>query len=176
MLIGELTDSQPLTTDVKFRILGRSLSLQAKAQDSGLRPNLFVANYALMYYFLRFFKRKTRHHFIGSMNAYAYMNDDSTRAFINLGMNVTGVRPYPSVDEDNNLIPSDAIKMVADHYDNKYTTKLNYMLYKFVWQNIDNEEVVRQEKLTKESFAQYFSDMHDNLCKVKMSSSLTIIY
>ncbi|KAI8635881.1 hypothetical protein BD408DRAFT_438452 [Parasitella parasitica] len=103
---------------------------------------------------------------LGSMNAYAYMNDDSTRAFINLRMNVTGVRPYPSVGKDNNLIPSDALKMVADHYDNKYTTKLKYMLYKFVWQNIDNDEVVRQEKLTKESFAQYFSDMHDDLCEM----------
>ncbi|CEP08535.1 hypothetical protein [Parasitella parasitica] len=99
------------------------------------------------------------------MNAYAYMNDDSTRAFINLRMNVVGVRPYPNVDDDNNLIPSTARRMHADSYDNKKLLKLKYMIYKYVWQNIDNEDVVIQDKLVKESFAHYFSDLHDELCE-----------
>lgn len=99
------------------------------------------------------------------MNVYGYMNDDHTRAFVNLRMNVVGVRPYPNVDDDNNLIPSDAKRMHADEYDNRANLKLKYMIYKYVWQNIDNEEIVEQEKLVKESFARYFSDLHDDLCK-----------
>ncbi|CEP16784.1 hypothetical protein [Parasitella parasitica] len=39
------------------------------------------------------------------------------------------------------------------------------MIYKYVWQNIDNEDVVIQDKLVKESFAHYFSDLHDELCE-----------
>lgn len=99
------------------------------------------------------------------MNAYAYMNDDSTRAFINLRMNVIGVRPYPDVDDDNNLIYTDAIRMVADHYDNKAAVKIRYMLYKYVWEQIDNEDVVLQKDLVKESFALHLSDLHDDLCE-----------
>lgn len=183
MFLGELTDCQPLHEDLQFRIIGKSLSLQAKGLDSGLRPNLFVANYALMYYFIRFFKKKSRHHFVGktamvssysfllikllpgSLNVYAYMNDDNTRAFINLRMNVAGVRPYPNVDDNNNLIPSEAVRMTADKYDNKKLHKLKYMLYRYVWENIENEDMVEQEKLVKDSFAIYLSDLHDDLCK-----------
>jgi hypothetical protein len=65
MLLGELTDAQPITDRIMFRIIGRSVSLQTKCTDSGLRPNLYVQNYALIYYFINFFKRKTRHHFFG---------------------------------------------------------------------------------------------------------------
>ncbi|GAN02570.1 hypothetical protein MAM1_0024d02014 [Mucor ambiguus] len=141
MLTGELTNSQPLTEDLEFRIIGKSLSLQAKAMDSGLRPNLFVANYALMYYFIRFFKKK----------------DEASLRW-----------PFPNVDEDNNLIPSEAIRMVADNYDNKEAPKLKYMIYRYVWENLDNEEMVDPEKVVKESFARYLSDMHDDLCDANL--------
>ncbi|KAL9536569.1 hypothetical protein MBANPS3_012555 [Mucor bainieri] len=92
MLFGELTNAQPLTDRIMFRITGKTVSLQCKCTDSGLRPNLFVQNYGLMFYFINFFKRRTRHHSFGSLSAYAYTNEDDTRAFINLRMNVTGVR------------------------------------------------------------------------------------
>ncbi|KAI8639033.1 hypothetical protein BD408DRAFT_350734 [Parasitella parasitica] len=164
MLLGELTDSQPLNDRILFRVIGRSLSLQAKCMDSGLRPNLFIQNYALMYYFIRFFKKKTRHHFIGALNAYAYTNEDDTRAFINLRLNVFGVRPYANVDDNNEIIPSEAIRMLADNYDNDSMLKLRYMMYKFVWQNVDDEHHVRQDKLNKEPLAHYLSDLHEDLC------------
>jgi hypothetical protein len=80
-------------------------------------------------------------------------------------MNVTGVRPYANIDEDNNIIPSKAIRMTAEDYDNDRLVKLRYIIYKYVWQNIDNENIVRQEKLNKEPFAHYLSDLHDDLCK-----------
>ncbi|KAG1114520.1 hypothetical protein G6F42_014163 [Rhizopus arrhizus] len=104
----------------------------------------------------------------GSLNVYAYMNDDNTRAFINLRMNVAGVRPYPNVDDNNNLIPSEAVRMTADKYDNKKLHKLKYMLYRYVWENIENEDMVEQEKLVKDSFAIYLSDLHDDLCDMNL--------
>lgn len=55
------------------------------------------------------------------MNVYGYMNKDHTRAFVNLKMNVVGVRTYPNVHDENDLFPSDAKRMHADEYDNTTT-------------------------------------------------------
>ncbi|CAO0802404.1 unnamed protein product [Mucor circinelloides] len=117
-----------------------------------------------MYYFINFFKRKTRHHFFGALNAYAYTNEDDTRAFINLRMNVTGVCPYANLTENNEIIPSRARRMQADRFDNETNLKLKYMIYKYVWQNIDDENVVQQQRLNKEVFAHHLSDLHEDLC------------
>ncbi|KAI8635759.1 hypothetical protein BD408DRAFT_438643 [Parasitella parasitica] len=39
------------------------------------------------------------------------------------------------------------------------------MMYKFVWQNVDDEHHVRQDKLNKEPLAHYLSDLHEDLCE-----------
>ncbi|KAL9557314.1 hypothetical protein MBANPS3_001468 [Mucor bainieri] len=116
-----------------------------------------------MFYFLNYFTRRTRHHFVGPLNAYAYTNEDDTRAFINLRMNVLKVRPYASVDDHNRIIPSNAIRMNSDDYENDTVFKLKYFIYLFVWQNIDDENWVRQERLNKEPFAHYLSDLFEDL-------------
>jgi hypothetical protein len=58
------------------------------------------------------------------------------------------------------LIPPLAIKMKGEDYDNDRVIKLRYILYKYVWQNIDNGSVVRQEKLIiNVLIAHYLSDL-----------------
>ncbi|KAG1089693.1 hypothetical protein G6F42_019910 [Rhizopus arrhizus] len=128
MLLGELTDAQPLTDKIMFRIIERTVSLQ------------------------------------WSLNAYAYTNEDDTRAFINFRMNVTGVRPYANLTENNEILPSRAIRTSADRFDNELNLKLKYMIYKYVWQNIDDENVVQQQRLNKELFAHHLSNLHEDLC------------
>lgn len=93
------------------------------------------------------------------------MNTDRTRAFLNLRMNVVGVRPYPNMDDEDNLIQSEAIRMHADRYDNKKAPKLRYMLYRYVWEHIDDEVMIDQEQVRKESFTEYLSGLHEDLCK-----------
>ncbi|KAF1807245.1 hypothetical protein FB192DRAFT_1273576 [Mucor lusitanicus] len=178
MLIGELTYAQPITDRIMLRIVGRTVSLQCKCTDSGLRPNLFVQNFALMFYFIKFLRRNTRDHFYGPLNAYVYTNEDDTRAFINLRMNVTGVRPYAALTtDDNEIIPSRATRMSADRFDNELNVKLKYMIFKYVWQNIDDENVVQQQRLNKELFAHHLSDMHEDFCKfIQYTCSLCFVF
>lgn len=50
--------------------------------------------------------------------------------------------------------------------DNELNLKLKYyMIYKYVWQNTDDENVVQQQRLNKELFAHHLSDLHKDLCK-----------
>jgi len=80
-------------------------------------------------------------------------------------MNVTGVRPYANLTENNEILPSRAIRTSADRFDNELNLKLKYMIYKYVWQNIDDENVVQQQRLNKELFDYHLSDFHEDLCK-----------
>ena len=80
-------------------------------------------------------------------------------------MNVPGVRPYANLTENNEIIPSRAIKMSADRFDKELDLKFKYMIYKYVWQNIDDVNVVQQQRLNKELFDYHLSDFHEDLCK-----------
>lgn len=64
MLLGELTDCT-ITAAPTFRITSKSVMLESKAIDSGMRVRLYVSNPALMYYFIRYCDIGSRHHFTG---------------------------------------------------------------------------------------------------------------
>lgn len=87
-------------------------------------------------------------------------------------MNVTVVHPYANVNDDNEIIPSRTQRMIADRYHNEGYEKVRYIIHKYVWQNIDNENVVKQERLNKEVFAHYLDDLHGDLCKYEYSVAL----
>lgn len=48
---------------------GQTITLEAKGTDTSRRINFLVSNnnYALMYYFLRFFKMRTAHRVVGKI-------------------------------------------------------------------------------------------------------------
>lgn len=87
-------------------------------------------------------------------------------------INVIAVRPYVNVGDDDVIIPSEAIRMHADNYDNDKMVKLKYLLFKYVWQNIRDERFVKQEKLVTEPLAHLLSDLHDELCKLMLHTLL----
>ncbi|KAL9536549.1 hypothetical protein MBANPS3_012570 [Mucor bainieri] len=138
--VGNLTDAEPLND----RIIGQSISLQTKCTYSGLRPNLFVSNYALMFYYLEYFSRKTRHNFARPLNACVYTNEDDAFAFVNMSINFMKVRPYAIVHDNNNVISSAAIRInVEDEdYENDSTLKLKQIIPLYIWQNIADENMM----------------------------------
>ncbi|EPB89589.1 hypothetical protein HMPREF1544_03521, partial [Mucor circinelloides 1006PhL] len=54
--------------------------------------------------------------------------------------------------------------MSADRFDKELDLKFKYMIYKYVWQNIDDVNVVQQQRLNKELFDYHLSDFHEDLC------------
>ncbi|KAG1017034.1 hypothetical protein G6F43_014442 [Rhizopus delemar] len=69
MLLGETTDAI-ITAAPIFRINARSVVLESKCLDSGVRVKLYTSHPALMYYFIRFADIGTRHSFAGNSNTY----------------------------------------------------------------------------------------------------------
>ncbi|KAG1459166.1 hypothetical protein G6F46_013083 [Rhizopus delemar] len=107
MIIGEVTDAV-ITASPLFRINARSVTLESKCIDSGSRLKLYTSHPALMYYFIRFTDNGTRHSFAGrSLNVSAYTFDDSTKAFANIRLSVTDIRPILQVDDDGLVITTE---------------------------------------------------------------------
>lgn len=100
------------------------------------------------------------------MSVSAYSFDDSTKAFTNVRMNINEVRPLINIDDEGEVIPSNAVRMKEKDYseiDNQFL-KLNYSIYKWVFENIDNPKIVSNAKdLNIESFALQLHDMHEDL-------------
>lgn len=66
MFLGELTDALVVPDTVIFRVIGKTISMEAKCLDSGTRFKLFTSNFALMYYMTDYFREDTRHKITGN--------------------------------------------------------------------------------------------------------------
>ncbi|KAG1037782.1 hypothetical protein G6F43_012787 [Rhizopus delemar] len=149
MIIGEVTDAV-ITASPLFRINARSVTLESKCIDSGSRVKLYTSHPALMYYFIRFTDNGTRHSFAGrSLNVSAYTFDDSTKAFANIRLSVTDVRPILQVDDDGLVITTEARRIrTRDFSRNMNFLKMKFIVYK---------------GLNVEAFALQLSDMYEDL-------------
>ncbi|KAG0744629.1 hypothetical protein G6F37_013227 [Rhizopus arrhizus] len=148
MILGEVTDAI-ITSSPLFRINSRSVSLESKCIDSGSRVKLYTSHPALMYYFIRFADTGTRHSFAGSLNVSAYTFDDSTKAFANIRLSVTDVRPILQVDDDGLVITTQAKKIRS----RDFPKTLNFLKMKFIV----------YKGLNVEAFALHLSDMYEDL-------------
>jgi len=182
MILGEVTDAI-ITSSPLFRINSRSVSLESKCIDSGSRVKLYTSHPALMYYFIRFADTGTRHSFagkkplsytsscmanqfsiVGSLNVSAYTFDDSTKAFANIRLSVTDVRPILQVDDDGLVITTQAKKIRSRDFPKTLNfLKMKFIVYKYVWENIHDSDIVFNRGLNVEAFALHLSDMYEDL-------------
>ncbi|KAI9364547.1 hypothetical protein BD770DRAFT_313774 [Pilaira anomala] len=163
MLLGELTDCI-ITAAPVFRVTARNVMLESKAIDSGMRVKLYVSNPVLMYYFIRYCDIGTRHHFTGPLNVSAYTFDDSTRAFTSVRLSVDAVRPLANLDEEGHVIGTTARRIRAREFDRTHRfLKMKFIVYKYVFEHINDEETVMNRGLNVETFALQLSDMYENL-------------
>ncbi|KAI7895427.1 uncharacterized protein EV154DRAFT_495917 [Mucor mucedo] len=163
MLLGELTDCT-ITSAPTFRVTARNVMLEAKAIDSGMRVKLYVSNPAMIYYFIRYCDVGSRHHLTGPLNVTAYTFDHSTRAFSSIRLSVDSARPLPTLDDDGNIIGTTATKIrVRDLEKNHKFPKLKYILYKYVFENIYNEDMVMGKGLNVEAFATQLNTSYEKL-------------
>lgn len=181
MLLGELTDCT-ITSAPTFRVTARNVMLEAKAIDSGMRVKLYVSNPVMIYYFIRYCDVGSRHHltgkyskccyypnksntfYIGPLNVTAYTFDDSTRAFSSIRLSVDSARPLPNLDDDGKIIGTTATKIrVRDLEKNHKFLKLKYILYKYVFENIYNEDMVMGKGLNVEAFATQLNTSYEKL-------------
>ncbi|KAG1050280.1 hypothetical protein G6F43_007439 [Rhizopus delemar] len=143
MLLGETTDAI-ITAAPIFRVNSRSVILKSKCLDSGVRVKLHTSHPALMYYFIRFTDIGTRHSFAGSLNVSAYTFDDSTKAFANIRLSLTAVRPVFQVDDDGMVISTFARRIKVKGFPR-------------------TSQFLKMKCLNVEAFALQLSDMYEDL-------------
>lgn len=81
-------------------------------------------------------------------------------------MTVDEVRPLPQINEEGEIIPTTARAMKISQVDpnlNKPFKKLKYVLMKYVFENINNEDMVPPRFLNVEPFALALFDLHEEL-------------
>ena len=185
MFIGELSDAM-VTDHPTFRINARNVIAEVKAVDSGVRAKLYFSHPALMYYCIRFCEIESRHHFIGmylwptcffkkkepmlirwfidNLNVTAYTFDHTSRAFASIRMSVDGVRPILQVSDDGHVIPTQAQRIRVRDFDRRQRFyKLKFMVYKYVWENIDEDFVTLSDGSSIDTFATEVSRMYTDL-------------
>lgn len=102
------------------------------------------------------------------MNVSAYTFDDSTKAFANIRLSVTDAKPILQVDEDGMVIPTQARRIkIRDFAKTHQFLKIKFVVYKHVWENIGDTNMVINRGLNVEAFALQLSDMYEDLGKYK---------
>jgi hypothetical protein len=85
-------------------------------------------------------------------------------------MTVDEVRPLSLLSEEGYIIPMTAralrIRQIDPNMDKPFK-KLKYIIMKYVFENITNEEMVPSKFLNVEVFALALFDLHDELSKLK---------
>lgn len=97
------------------------------------------------------------------MNVSAYTFDDSTKAFTSIRLSVDSARPLPNIDDDGNVIATTATRIRTKDYKNMRLLKMKFIIYKYVWERITNDEIVISRGLNIETFALQLIDMYDDL-------------
>ncbi|KAI8354637.1 hypothetical protein BD560DRAFT_319194, partial [Blakeslea trispora] len=161
---------------------GQTITLEAKGTDTSIRINFLVSNnnYAMMYYFLRFFKMRTAHRVLiliitnvfdlqkGSLNVSAYTFDFATRAFAFVRVGVQSIAPFREVGFQGNI--SDfgqehgcfPVNEENAPPNSKYS-KLKFILFRYVWENWSNETLIKRRETLREPFTDYLDGLYDDL-------------
>ncbi|KAG1302383.1 hypothetical protein G6F60_008125 [Rhizopus arrhizus] len=97
---------------------------------------------------------------IGSLNVSVYIFDDITKAFANIRLSLAIVRPVFQVDDDGMVISTLAriIKM-KDFPRMSQFFKMKFIVFKHVWEHINENEVVISRYLNVEALALQLSDI-----------------
>lgn len=156
--------------------------LESKCLNSGVRAKLYTSHPALMYHFIRFadigfvgnLNTYTHQDFwlrsiviIGSLNVSVYIFDDITKAFANIRLSLAIVRPVFQVDDDGMVISTLArIIKVKDFPRMSQFFKMKFIVFKHVWEHINENEVVISRYLNVEALALQLSDMYEGLGNV----------
>lgn len=92
------------------------------------------------------------------------MLDDASKAFVSMRMIVDAARLLPNVDNDGNVIRTLATRVrVKDFPCYQLFKKMKYIIYKYVWENVSNEQMVIGCGLNVETLALEVNDMYENL-------------
>jgi hypothetical protein len=82
-------------------------------------------------------------------------------------MTIDDIRPLPQITDDGEVIPTVARRLALrdNGFMDKPYKKLKYILMKYVFENINNEEMVPSRYLNVEVFAMALYDLHEELGK-----------
>ena len=81
-------------------------------------------------------------------------------------MSVDGVRPILQVSEDGQVIPTQAQRIRTRKFPRTQRFyKLKFMVYKYVWENIEEDFVYMSNGSSVDTFATEVSRMYDDLGK-----------
>ncbi|OBZ80329.1 hypothetical protein A0J61_11623 [Choanephora cucurbitarum] len=118
---------------------GQSITLEANGTDTSLRMNFMVSNnnFAMMYYFSRFFKLRSSHRVVGALHVSAYTFDDANRAFASIRVGVQSVAPIRKINFRGNTTGfgiADGCVLVDEENTppNREYAKLNFIIFKYV--------------------------------------------
>ncbi|KAI8321178.1 hypothetical protein EDC96DRAFT_539571 [Choanephora cucurbitarum] len=148
----------------------QSLTLEAKGTDTSLRLAFMVinGNYPLMYNFLRYFKLRKAHKVSGTLNVSAYTFDGSVRAFASIRVGVQAIAPIGEVNFQKNISsfgPDQGCIPITEKNAplNGEYVKLKFIIFMYVWENWNNETLVRKRESPKESFTDHLEGFYDDL-------------
>lgn len=104
---------------------------------------------------------------IGSLNVSAYTFDDSTKAFANIRLSITEARPILQVGDDGLVVATLARRIRSKDIPKAHQLlKVKFVVYKHVWEHIDDRNMVINRGLNLEAFALQLSDMYEELGKL----------
>lgn len=77
---------------------------------------------------------------------------------------MNSVRPLVNIDEEGNVIGTTARRIDTHLFERSHRfLKFKFIVYKYVWEHIHDEDVVMNRGLNVEAFALQLSDMYEDL-------------
>jgi len=93
----------------------------------------------------------------------AYTFDDSNRAYASVRVGLRKIRPIFDQNEDGVIRRTDATLIEEDAGNSLTSVKLKFILYKYVFENWEDEVKVSSRRIQKEAFGRQLSALFDSL-------------
>ena len=109
--------------------------------------------------------KSCKHDILGQLGISAYTFDDSNRAFASVRVGLRRIRPIFRQEDDGTIRKTEATMVEEDVGTSNEPLKLKFILYKYVFENWEDETKVNPRRVFKENFARQLQNMFDALRK-----------
>lgn len=180
------SDALTITGPVILTVNSRSIRAEVRASDSGVNLKIFAVSLRHIYYLVRFCLLGTKHNvtgmkkkkkfyiteglmifILGQLGVSAYTFDDSNRAYASVRVGLRRIRPIFEQNEDGSITKTDAMAVDEDSGNPVVPLKLKFILYKYVFENWEDENKVSARRVQKEAFGRQLAAMFTTLRKCK---------
>ncbi|KAI9330708.1 hypothetical protein BD770DRAFT_453394 [Pilaira anomala] len=133
------SDSCHITGNVIITVNARSIRAEVRASDSGVNLKIYAVGLRLIYYLVRFGLSGSVHNITGQLGISAYTFDDSNRAFASVRVGLRRIRPIFRQEDDGSVRRTAARMVEEDVGTSNEPLKLKFILYKYVFENWEDE-------------------------------------